>query len=191
VRFAFDIAIAFLVAVATSVASAWIAVDRAPLFNPLRVGVWVAWPRASGLDADPYDLAALSRRPDLPLGSAEGLAFTATADDQGAALDGRCTYAVDGATPPARLWTLTAYDALGGLMPNPAERFAYDSRTILRRPDGSFLITVAPRAQPGNWLPVAAGKRFNLVLRLYDTPLTSAARPAAISMPTIRKSACP
>ena len=71
------------------------------------------------------------------------------------------------------------------------ERFAYDSRTILRRPDGSFLITVAPRAQPGNWLPVASGKRFSLVLRLYDTPLTSAARPAAISMPTIRKSACP
>jgi hypothetical protein len=191
VRFTFDIAIAFLVAVATSVASSWWAVERAPLFNALRVGTWVAWPHAGGADADPYDLAAASRSADLPLGSAEGLTFTASSDDQGGSLSGSCTYEVAGTTPPARLWTLTAYDAAGKLMPNPADRFAYDSRAILRRADGSFVITVAPRVQPGNWLPVAAATRFTLVLRLYDTPLTSTARPAAITMPAIRKTACP
>ena len=189
-RFAFDIAIAFLVAVATSVASAWWAVEHAPLFNALRVGAWVAWPHAGSPDADPYDLAAASRSADLPLGSAEGLVFTASSDDQGAQLDGSCTYEVAGTTPPARLWTLTAYDGAGRIMPNPANRFAYDSRSILRRSDGSFVIAVAPRVQPGNWLPAAAATRFILVLRLYDTPLTSTARPAAITMPAVRRTGC-
>ena len=92
---------------------------------------------------------------------------------------------------PARLWTLSAYDGAGRLMANPAERFAYDSRAILRRPDGTFVIAVAPRVPPGNWLPVAEATRFTLVLRLYGTPLTSTARPVGIAMPAIRRTACP
>ena len=70
-------------------------------------------------------------------------------DDQGAELDGSCTYEIAGMTPPARLWTLTAYDAAGRLMPNPASRFAYDSRAILRRSDGSFVIAAAGRESAG------------------------------------------
>jgi hypothetical protein len=76
-------------------------------------------------------------------------------------------------------------------MPAPAQRSSFHSREILRRPDGSFVITVAARVQPGNWLPVAERTRFELVLRLYDTPLTSTARPAPVIMPGIRKVACP
>jgi hypothetical protein len=191
VRFVFDIAIAFLVAVATGVSSAWVAVDRAPLFDPLRVGPWVAWPRVGSLDADPYDLAAAARAPELPLGSGEGLAFAATTDDAGARLNGTCAYELAGNTPAAELWTLTAYAADGELMANPAGRSAFHSREIVRNADGSFVIRIAPRVQPGNWLPVGAGTYFDLVLRLYDTPLTSTARPTTITMPAIRKTACP
>jgi hypothetical protein len=190
-RFVLDIAIACLVAVLAGVWSAWLAVDHAPLFNALRVGSWTAWPRAGGPDADPYDLAAAARTATLPLGSGEGLAFTAVTDDGGAPLDGACTYEVAGDAPSARLWTLSAYDAAGRPMANAAERFGISSRAILRRPDGTFAILAAPRVAPGNWLPVSDRTRFVLVLRLYDTPLTSAARPSGIVMPAIRKVACP
>jgi hypothetical protein len=191
VRFVLDIAIAFVVAVATAVSSAWWAVDHAPLFDALRVGAWTAWPRAASADADPYDLAAAARTPAFPLGPAEGLAFTADADDAGVPLYGGCQYEIAGETPPARLWTLTVYDADGQLMANPADRHGYHSRQILRQPDGRFSIAVAPRVQPGNWLPVSADARFKLVLRLYDTQLTSSARPTTLTMPSIRKVICP
>jgi hypothetical protein len=125
------------------------------------------------------------------MGFGEGLAFTAQTDDQGRPLTGACVYAVDGETPPARLWTLTAYDAAGRLMANAVQRSGFHSREVLRRPDGSFTISVAPQAEPGNWLPVTAGGRFFLTLRLYDTPLTSSARPTTIVMPAIRRTACP
>jgi hypothetical protein len=191
VRLIIDIAIAFLVAVATGISSAWWAIDRAPLFNELRVGSWIAWPRAGGTESDPYDLAAASRIGSFALGSAEGLVFTATEDDEGVALDGACRYAVSGETPAARVWTLTAYDADGRLMANPAARTSYHSRELLRRPDGTFEIAVAPQVEPGNWLPVTSSTHFQLVLRLYDTPLTSPARPSTVTMPAIRKVGCP
>jgi hypothetical protein len=191
-RFALDIAVACLVAVLTGVSSAWLAVNQAPLFDPLTIGRWTAWPAAGSPDADPYDLAAATHSPALPLGSGEGLAFTAVSDDRGGALDGACTYEVTGDTPAARLWTLTAYGRSNGgtLMPNPAQRFGISSREILRRTDGTFTIVVAPRVQPGNWLPVSARTAFTLVLRLYDTPLTSAARPSGLIMPAVRRVAC-
>jgi hypothetical protein len=191
VRFVFDIAVAFLVAVVTGVSSAWLAVEHAPLFDPLRVGPWTAWPRAGGPDADPYDLAAAARNPSLPLGNGEGLAFTATTDDSGAPLDGTCRYEIGGQTPPAQLWTLTAYATDGALMANPAGRSTFHSREITRNGDGSFAIELAAGVQPGNWLPVSANTTFDLVLRLYDTPLTSTARPTTITMPSIHKSGCP
>ncbi len=108
----------------------------------------------------------------------------------GEALDGRCTYEVVGQTPSARLWTLTAYDSSGRLMVNAAYRTGFHSREIVRREDGSFLITVSPKVAPGNWLPVAPVDRLKLVLRLYDTPVTSGGHFADLTMPHIRKVSC-
>ena len=127
----------------------------------------------------------------FPLGSAEGLAFTATSDDAGSPLDGSCRYEVSGDVPDTRVWTITAYDPSGRLLTNPAERYGFHSGEILRRPDGTFVISVAPRVQPGNWLPVANGNPFKIVLRLFDTPLISPARPTPVMMPAVRKVGCP
>ena len=95
-----------------------------------------------------------------------------------------------GQTPAARLWTLTAYDADGRLMLNPARRSGFHSREIVRRPDGSFVISVSPEVAPGNWLPIGRVEHFRLVLRLYDTPLTTGSRIADLVMPDIRKETC-
>ena len=102
----------------------------------------------------------LARTGEVPLGAGEGIAFTAEDDRPASRCPAHCTYAVVGQTPAARLWTLTAYDSDGRLMVNAAQRSGFHSREIVRRPDGSFVITVSPEVEPGNWLPVARVDAF-------------------------------
>ncbi len=189
-RLIIDIAIALIIAVALGVSTAWYAVERGFLFGAVTAGAWTAWPTAGAANADPYSLATLARTGEVPLGSGEGITFTANTDTAGEPLSGDCTYDVTGQTPPARLWTLTAYDDAGRLMVNAAHRPSFHSREIVRRPDGSFVITVSPDVSSGNWLPVGRSEHFRLVLRLYDTPLTTSSRNADLSVPRIVKDGC-
>ena len=122
----------------------------------------------------PLFVAMLARTGEVPLGAGEGLAFTADVDQHGRPLIAApAAIGSSARRPPARLWTLTAYDGDGRLMVNAARRPGFHSREILRRADGSFDIAISPEVQPGNWLPIAHGDGFKLVLRLYDTPLTT------------------
>jgi hypothetical protein len=189
-RLLIDIALAVVIAAVVGITSAWFAVERGRLFGAVHVGAWTAWPQEGSVDADPYSLAMLARTGEVPLGAGEGLSFTADSDSAGAPLSGRCAYAVAGETPPARMWTLTAYDPAGRLMVNVARRPGFHSREIVRKADGTFLITVAASASPGNWLPIAPVGRFSLVFRLYDTPTATGSQIADLVMPEIRKVSC-
>ena len=81
-----------------------------------------------------------------------------------------------GLTPQARFWTLTLYDPEGKLVANSVNRYGFTSQEVVRNSDGSFDITVAPRARSGNWLPTGGIERYTLVLRLYDSPVGVATR---------------
>jgi hypothetical protein len=190
VRFLADLAIAVLVAVAVGVSSAWYAIERGHVFGAVTVSGWTAWPDEGSPDADPYSLAMLARTGEVPLGAGEGLSFTAENDIGGEPLSGKCIYDVVGETPAARLWTLTAYDGQGRLMVNVAHRPGFHSREIVRRDTGDFTIRVSPTVAPGNWLPIGDADHFELVLRLYDTPLTTGSQLANLTMPAIRKVGC-
>jgi hypothetical protein len=190
-RFAIDLAVAVVIAAVIGVASAWFMVEQGRVFGAVRVGVWTAWPQEGSPQADPYSVAMLARTGEVPLGAGEGLSFTATTDGEGKALAGQCTYTVSGETPAARLWTLTAYDGSGRLMANVAHRSGFHSREIVRRADGSFVVIVSPTVQPGNWLPTAPVESIKLVLRLYDTPLTTGNQIADLTMPVISRVSCP
>ena len=51
---------------------------------------------------------------------------------------------------------------------------------------------MAPRANPGNWLPTGGVERYELVLRLYDTAVgvsTKAGR--EVPMPDVTTRSCP
>jgi hypothetical protein len=189
-RFLLDIAVAILVATILGFSTAWLAVQHGHPFGDVVVGPWAAWPSAGGPDADPYSVALLARTGEVPLGAGEGLAFTATRDSDGELLSGRCDYRIEGQTPSARLWTLTAYDSEGRLMDNAARSAGFHSRGILRRPDGGMQIALSPSVKPGDWLPVARTANLTLVLRLYDTPLTTATEFTGIDMPSVRREAC-
>lgn len=189
-RFLVDLLIAVVVAVVVGVSSAWYAVESGHVFGAVHVGGWTAWPDEGSPDADPYSLAMLARTGEVPLGAGEGLSFTAVTDNADNPLSGKCSYEIAGQTPAARLWTLSAYDAGGHLMANIAHRPGFHSREIVREDNGDFVIRASSAVSPGNWLPIDGAVNFKLVLRLYDTPLTTGSQLASLSMPEIRKLVC-
>jgi hypothetical protein len=182
---------AALIGIALGLALTFVALERGFGFGAVKSGPWTAWPRVGASDIDPYARAVLSRTGEIPLAAAQGIAFYARSDDTGAALSGACDYVVSGAVPAARFWTLTLTDSNGRLVENIARRYAFTSGEVLRHGDNSFQIAVAAQARPGNWLPSEAGKRFVLVLKLYDA--IASASPAGLAgatTPTIKRGRC-
>jgi hypothetical protein len=174
------------------IGTAWLAVVGDVGFEAIRAGAWTAWPTAGATDSDPYIRARFARTGELPISAAEGTAFVAAADSAGETLVGNCDYLIAGRTPAAQWWTLTLYrDADLSLIANPTERYGFNSTNIVREPDGSFDIVVAPRARPGNWLPSdEKAKALRLVFRLYDTPIATGGSVADIEMPRIERGTC-
>jgi hypothetical protein len=169
----------------------WMALTQDQAYGGVSVGAWTAWPRHGTTGIDPYARAMVARSGELPIGSGDGVAFQARHDDGGVPLDGRCDVAISGMTPQARYWTITLYDPDGRLVGNTAGRHGFTSHEIVRQSDGSFTLTVGPRARSGNWLPTGAIESYLLVLRLYDTPIGVATRGRDIQMPTIKRGRCP
>ncbi|MCC0030620.1 MAG: DUF1214 domain-containing protein [Brucellaceae bacterium] len=172
--------------------SAMYVIDHDFGLGAIRFGSWTAYPRRGGVLDNPYSRAQLARSGEVPLGHAEGLAFTAATDSTGAALDRTCLYRLSGKVPPARYWTL--YAAAG----NPARIVSgagslpasLHSRQLMRDTDNAFDIAVSPHAQPGNWLPVAGGGSMRLVLTLYDTPVSADNSLSELALPQITREGC-
>lgn len=191
-RLLFGSLFALIVAAAVGLGTTWFVLTHGTAYGGVTIGGWSAWPRTGTTSIDPYSRAKVARSGELPLGSGDGVAFYARSDGAGRPLDGRCDLIVTGITPQARYWTLTLYDTDGRLVANSVGRQGYTSQEVLRRTDGSFQITVGPRARPGNWLPTGGVDRYVLVLRLYDTPIGIATRASPdVPMPAISQGSCP
>jgi hypothetical protein len=188
------ILMALLILVLATVAglgATWMTATRGTDLGTLTIGAWTARPRTGTADIDPYSRATITRNGELPIGTGDGVAFTASADDRKKPLDGRCDVVVSGVTPPARFWTLTLYDAKGHLVANALQRYGFTSEEIVRNADGSFAIRLASRARSGNWLPTGGIERYQLMLRLYDTPVGIATRTQRDApMPAISTAGC-
>ena len=181
--------LALLIAAVVGLGTTWLMLTRVSAFGAIQIGAWTAWPKTGTRDIDPYARAAIARTGELPIGSGDGVAFYARADDSNRPLDGRCDVAVTGTTPQARFWTVTLYDSQGRLVGNAIDRHGFTSQEILRQSDGSFDIVIAPRARSGNWLPTNGIDSYILVLRLYDSPVGVATRAAREApMPSVTQS---
>lgn len=183
--------LALLIAVSTGLGATFLAVERGHGFDRIKIGSWSAWPRAGSPDADPYARAVISRTGEIPLSLGEGLVLQAERDEKGEVMNGSCTYSVSGDLPPSRFWTLTAYNRDGNFRENSARRYSFTSSEIIRNAAGKFEIILASEVKPGNWLPVSAAEPFSLMLRLYDTPLSSSATQIDPQfIPRIQKKSC-
>lgn len=168
--------LALVLATAIGLGATWITATRGVNVGTLTIGAWTARPRTGTSDVDPYARAAIARSGELPVGTGDGIAFSAATDDAKRPLDGRCDIVVSGVTPPARFWTLTLYDPKGQLVANGINRYGFTSQEIVRGSDGTFEVRIASRARTGNWLPTGGIDRYMLVLRLFDTPVGLATR---------------
>ena len=191
-RLIFITLLALVVAAAVGLGTTWMTTTRGTELGTLTIGAWTARPRIGTTDIDPYSRATITRNGELPIGTGDGIAFTARADDKKKLLDGRCDVVVSGVTPAARFWTLRLYDNRGHLVANSLQRYGFTSQEIVRGADGAFDIRIASRSRAGNWLPTGGIERYALMLRLYDTPVGVATRTQRDApMPTISTVGCP
>ncbi len=175
-RLIFVLILTMAIATVVGLGLTWNTATRGVEIGTLTIGPWTARPRVGTSDIDPYARATVARSGELPIGAGDGITFRATADNAGKKLDGRCDVVVSGVTPPARFWTLTIYDTKGKLVANTLQRYGFTSQEVVRASDGSFTMRIAPRARSGNWLPTGGISRYQLLLRLYDTPVGVATR---------------
>lgn len=160
-------------------------------FGAISLGPWVGYPDLQTASADPFAKAHRAGDGRVLLGRAEGLVFTASEDQDGDALSGRCSYEVAGQTPPARFWTLRTTDEKGTPLPAAAMFPAsLTSWTTLRESDGTFRITLSAEPAAGNWIRLDADNRVAFVLTLIDTPTAGSAGLIELDMPTIRQIGC-
>lgn len=191
-RLLLGLLLAFAVAAAIGLGATLFALSNGTAFGAYTIGAWTAWPRTGTADIDPYARAVIARSGELPIGSGDGIAFFAKADDAGRPLDGRCDVTISGTTPQARFWTITLYDGEGRLVGNSLNRQGFTSQEVVRKADGSFEILIAPRTRAGNWLPTGGTEHYVLALRLYDSPVSVASRTGRETiLPSLELKACP
>ncbi len=187
----FEIAAVLLLSLSLGGALAAVSIQNNLGFGALRIGPWTAWPQAGSPHADPYTKAQVAADGNIPLGVAEGVAFHVRQDADGAPLDLTCAYRVEGQTPLARLWTLTAHRLDGPAIRTESGRPAtLVSRDVIRKAAGEFKITVGQSLAAGNWIETAGSGPFQLVLRLYDTPISSTSGLTAPTMPDVFLNGC-
>jgi hypothetical protein len=179
------------IAIGGGAASVWYALQVQEGIGAVTVGNWTAYPQMGAPEADPYSKARAAREGLLALGRAEGLSFFATRDTGGEQLSRKCSYLVEGSTPPARFWTLYAADRSFGVISGERRRKpAVQSLDILRNADNSFAIAIGPDAMPGNWLSVSGDGPMVVVLTLYDTPVAGTIGVEDVELPQVLRTGC-
>lgn len=184
--------VTLIIATIVGLGATWMTATRGVDVGTITIGAWTARPRTGTSSIDPYSRASVARSGELPVGTGDGVIFTAGADDAGRPLDGRCDVVVKGVTPAARFWTMTIYDPKGQLVANSLQRYGFTSQEIVRASDGSFEVRVTSRSRAGNWLPTGGLDRYILALRLYDTPVGVGTRTQKDApMPAVKTVGCP
>ena len=176
------------IALVGGIGSSWYMIEVGSPLTTVKAGPWVSWPAAGTPHADPYTRARAARHGSLPISGTIARTWEARTDNTGQRLHSSCDYAVVGRGLNEGWWTIAVYDDNGHLIPNPADRHAFNSSTIMRGADGSFVVSRARDARPGNWLPTGGAGRLRLVLALLESG--DGLSQGGSGLPDIQKVAC-
>ena len=155
-----------------------------------RIGVWQTGTDFGSERADGITRAVIAMKGLLALPASEARYYTASVDDAGRALDGRCGYRLTGGALPARWWSVTLYGPDNFLVANDAGIFSVVSTELPTAEAASWAIAVAPTRQPGHWLPTGGVDRFDLTLRAYLPDDGGTGNPTAAQLPRIERLEC-
>jgi hypothetical protein len=171
--------------------TSWYMIDVGTPLTTEKHGPWVGWTSAGRADADPYTRAHFARLGTLQLTTDIALTYLAYTDSDGNRLHSSCDYSVEGRDAGEHWWSLTVFNDRGDLIANAAQRHGYTSQTVALRSDGTFAVTLAREATPGNWLPTGGAGRLALMFTTFDaaTPMLGKAE-APKALPVIRRVQC-
>lgn len=189
-RFLTHLLLAIGVALAFGFGLSWFAVTDGRFFGVTQVGPWAIWREAGSPTPDPYTRAYIARAASLQLGASEGQHYVASVDSEGRPLNRSCRYRIDGTTPMATFWTLTAVDEFGTLITREDSPKALSSTRIARANDGSMELYVSRTLAPRNWLEITGDGSFSLSLNLYDTSSIGGGSAAVVALPSIIREGC-
>lgn len=178
------------VALAFGFGLSWFAVTDGRFFGVSQVGPWTIWREVGSPAPDPYTRAYIARAAALQLGASEGQQYVASVDSDGRALTRSCRYRIDGTTPVATFWTLTAVDPSGALITREDAPKALSSTRIARANDGSMEVYVSRTLAPRNWLEITGDGPFALNLNLYDTSNIGGIGTTVVTLPSIIREGC-
>jgi hypothetical protein len=176
-------------------ASAWVMVHSGSALSTAMAGPWVTWPQSGRVDADPYTRAHTVRLGLLPLNSSLAITYHARNDSEGQRIHSSCDYLVEVDGLDAAWWSIAVFNDAGFVVANTAQRYAFNSSTVVRDTDGGASIVLARDARPGNWLPTRGIGNLTLALTVQDPKWTqqsidtSNTKPKVL--PQISKSGCP
>jgi hypothetical protein len=154
----------------------------------ISVGPWQTSLAIGAAEAGMHTRAYVALTGLLALNRSETIYFEAHRDDDGNKLQAECSYDVSGGPIQARWWSITAYAGDNFLIPNPANRYSYNAKTLAADSGGRYLIALGPRQRPDHWLPTGErGGDFNLLLRLYNPDAEIAKAPGLASLPGIKR----
>lgn len=175
--------------IALGVLSAWFTIAQSA-DTRISDGPWQTNVAAGSPESDAYRRAYAAMHGLFAPDRSEAVTYTASADDAGHALDGRCRYEISGRDPDTQWWSITAYGNDDFLIPNPAHRYSVSQVEIRRDAGGAFSVAVGGAAREADWIPVRPGP-FTLTLRLYGPGASVLVDPAHAALPQLKKIGCP
>jgi hypothetical protein len=178
-----------VVGTALGLLATWATVVRGAMSGNVSSGPWRTSLYAGSSEGGPYLRAHIAVHGLLALSREETMYYTAASDSEGKALDGHCTYQIEGHDPPTRWWSITAYGTDDFLIPNASDRYSVSMNSVVRRTDGTFAVKLSQAPAEGNWIPVTAAP-FNITIRLYNPQGTVVADPAQVQLPAIKRESC-
>lgn len=152
-------------------------------------GSWRINLNTGSKDANFYERATVAAVGLFGLNKKEVVYFTTFRDSQGRPLNSKNSYRLEGKTFDARWWSITTYGHDHYLIPNKLDRYSYNSKNILLKDDGSYMIHLSTEPQGENWLPVGNRGNFSITIRLYNPAKSVYENPAQIDVPQILKEA--
>jgi len=136
------IASVYIAAFFLGVGSAWLWLTGVGIAG-IDAGAWRVNLLAGSQNADAYTRARIALGAVLALDRSETLYYTTQRDDQGEPLRAECRYKVEGSPPPARWWSITAYDQDHFLFPNTERRYSVGTESAQKTS-----VTIGPGYRP-------------------------------------------
>lgn len=185
----------YTLALTLGVTSAWVWLTRVGM-SGVDAGAWRVNLLAGSQDADAYTRAGIALGAVLALDRRETLYYTTDHDDHGRPLRAECRYRLEGAAPPARWWSVTAYASDHFLFPNSQKRYSVNGESVQFDARGRFTAVIGPPSSDllGNraWIPTSGLGGMRLTLRLYGPDAPIQRDPASLAAPSIQlEGPCP